>query len=634
MSTRKTLLAAVVFLALLIVYLLDTQRMARREQLKERSERLIAFDADQIQRAALHNPNGDFLLEQVKGEGWKLLKPIHTRADTDQVVPMLQNIAGAKKRNVFTPEGDLAQYGLKDPKVWIEIAGIESGKPRTVKILFGDTAAQTYQVYGRIDGGNDLFTLSDYSMKQCEKDLFQLRDKTIVAAAPETIRELDITAAGRSIQLKRKPAPANAWTLDPPGANADPTAVDNLLRTLRNTKATKIFDDATTPAAALDLTPEAARAIVRVVSGSAEQTNASTAPATGTVTLLLGKKPPDGDGLYCRIENDPRLFVVRETLLGDLSKDPRELRDRKILEVADADVAALIIRAPAKSVEVTRTAKDAPWAFAPAETRKVSQQKVNRLLADVTALHAKEFLADAGGTTTLKLPEWGLTEPSLELRVKTFDSTTTHGFDVGDTNTDSGIVYVRRLSDGAVVGLDFKRLSDFHKFHEEIEDRTFVQFNTPDVSQLRIELQGPQGAVTYDFTKRKSSWAAQTSAGRKVTVQPFDVQQFLQELTELEYADPYAPEAGDATRGGLASPTVRITALDASGKELAQLSIGERKGFRRVMGTPAAEYVVDLTNTDRVSRGLYTLLSRVEQAPPEGLLGEQTPAPAPGPAGE
>lgn len=613
MSARKTLLSLVVFLALLAIYLVDAHRLDRERTRREQSERLFTFEVANITKVALHNAEGDFLLERRDGEWW-LAAPIESRADVDQVDPMLRNLQGAKKRNSFDPKGSLAEYGLDKPSVWVEVTGDEDGKSKTVRILYGETAAQTYQVYGRIAGESDIFTLSDYSKTQCQKSLLNLRDKTILSAKPEEIVRVEVARQGQAtLDLSRPSAKSERWGLAPSGAAADRDAVDNLLRTLHNTRATQILDSPTSPSTFFGATPELARATVTVHTAAPH-------------VLFVGKNTSSGGGeIYARLEGDSRIFVVRESFLSDLDKKPADLRDKGLVDIDPGDVAAILIRSDRDPVKIERASTAADWSFADAKHPPASQEKTNRLLGDLTSLKAKEFMADAAEATPEKLAAWGLDSPDVEVRVRAFDNPSTGGFDRGDIDVDKGVVYIRRLSDGAVLALDFKRVGDFNKYREDLEDRTFVDFNPDDVAQIQVAGQSPQGPLRYDFIRRTSSWSSKAADGRKVTLQPYDVTTFLNDVRELEYVDRFTPAPDDATRGGLAEPALKIDLLDKSGDLLATLSYGERRGFRQIMGSRSGAYVVDLTNTDRLTRSLHTLQLKVEKSESEDLPGGDTP---------
>ncbi len=616
MSPRKTFLAALVFLALVSLYYTDARRLEYRRVAREQSERLFSFDLAHIQRVHLVNEHGDFVIERRGVNEWWITQPIETKADTDQVEPLLRNLQGAKKRNAFVPEGDLAPYGLDDPPVRVELAARTNGDTRTVTILYGDTAHQTYQVYARIEGEPEIFTLSDYSRNQCLKTLYNLRDKSILAAAPGNVRSVKISLNDRTYALERSAPDTDDWTLQPAGAAADPQAVNTLLTALDNARAVHIVDSPTTPPAALHTTADTARAVVRVSRFPSE--DQPTSPTEQTV--YIGSTTPEADGLYTRLEGRDRVSVVRESLLTELDKHPYHFRAKELVNVDPADVAFLSIRGKSRSVAVGRPSTDADWTFASPPDEPVSKKKMARLLSDLTNDRAKTFLAEPGDFTPERLREWGLDEPSLRVRLSTFDDPTTCGFDIGETNAEEGVVYLHRLADRAVLALDFKRLSDFYKFRDDLVDRTFLHFNPDDVHRVRIELRTSQGPLAYPFTRRAHSWVAETAQGRRVTIQPYDVQAFLQSLQDLEYASVHTPDPEDETRGGLENPAIQIDLLDKDDQLLSRLTVGNRLGYRQIVGSGRNAYVIDLTQTEQLTRDLENLLTRVEQSPPEDVL--------------
>jgi hypothetical protein len=628
MSFRKTILSAIVFALLLAVYQWDVARLERVAIRKESDERLFTFEVRDIRRITLKNEHGDFQIERRADQDWWLLRPIETRADKDQVEPMLENLRGAKKRNPFDAPADIKPFGLDAPAVRVEVEAVENGTPRTVAVVFGTTAAQSYQVYARIEGEPTLFTLSDYSMRQCIKTLLNLRDKTLIATPPEQVLRLEIQGITTALLVERTSPERSEWTLGANRDRADRDAVENLLRTINNSKATEIYDAPTNGTEYFGTDPAAAQATITVTRTLAPSSpffpssgakDGGAQPDAETRILRIGKATPDGLGLYCQLEGDPRILLARTTFLSDIEKNPRELRDRRLLVFDEEALRSLRVHSSTGEVAAERRSPETQWVFTVPSEYPASEKKFAQFVTDLLSLRAKEFIADADEAPEEKLEDYGLHIPSLEVRLAVADSPTTLGFDFGSTNADLGIVYVRRLADNAILGLDFTRVSDVYKFQRDLEDRTLVDFDPDRVERLRITMKTSGGPATIAFQKRRTSWRAEFEDGKSRTIQPFDISTFLGDLADLEFADVFDPEADDATGGGLADPAVRLVLLDKDNTELGRLDVGRRRGFRQIMGTVQGAYLIDLTNAERFTRGMSLLLEKVGQAPPDEI---------------
>ncbi len=663
MRPGKTIVSILIFGILLGIYLADQKRMAKQRDAKEQSERLFTAEVANIERVVLDNENGHFVLERrgdkteakAKAEAkekepgeWWLVEPISARADREQVDPMLENLRGAKRRNSFAPKaGGLAAYGLEKPAVRVELDIRESGKAANkVRIAFGTPAAQNYQVYAQVEGEKDIFTLSDYSKRQCDKNLFALRDKSILAAPPEKATRLEIAIApeksdqsdrsnkpdksspspSRILVLERSAASADSrWRLEPGGRAADTSAVEELLRTINTTRATRIVDQPTSSAAELGLTRETARAIVTVALGSSSSASSSSSPASEPRTLLIGRAEPGTTaGMFCRIEGESRLLVTRASFLADLQKEPKDLRDRAMAGFEADDIRTITIRSPRYHVVLERSKPGADWTFAdPPGDAPVSQKKAAQLANNFASLRAKSFLAEGDAVSDEQSAAWGFLKPMLKIGVTTFDDPTTRGFVFGDPEGKEGTVYTQRLGDSAFLSVDFARVNDFFKVRPDLEDRTFVRFDPDKVQRMRLDLDTNAGPITLEFKRRKASWQARANDGAARTVDSFEVASFLDDIRDMEYVDLFTPDASDATRGGLEKPAVRVSLMDEDGAELGHLVIGGRQGLRQVMSAPGGSYLVSLAMTEGFTRSLETLLDRFGKAPPEQLRGTE-----------
>ena len=514
---------------------------------------------------------------------------------------------------------------------WMPRRNQERRNPRKkVKILFGGTAAQSYQVYAQIAGEKEVFAISDYSKKQCEKTLFSLRDKTLLSAPVDDTVRVEIKSRPRSIVLVRSSASAQDWRLgdNPDSPAADREGVENLLKTISNTKAVEIIDNPTTPAAALALTAESANMTVIVSrelpapdAVAAAGVSKDKAPAKTQVVqkiLRIGDPARTGDVL-CQVEGEQAILLAKPAFLLDLDKRPRDLRNLQIFSFL-ADRAARIRFTPGSSeLILSREKADAAWAFAEPGEAGPSAKKINQFLLDLMSLRAKSFVAAEDEATSQALLEWGLDQPNRKFMVGAFDGATTQGFELGAQNKSDESMYVRRISDGAILSVEVSRIANLLKSQSDLEDRSLLKVQLDKVEYIVFDIQTSKGAVNLVISKGKSSWKAKTGDGKTRIIQPFEVTSFLDDLAELEYIARYEPAADDAGRGGLDKPSVKIILRDENKTDLGYISAGDAQGFRQIVGTQQGAFLLDLTRKERFSRMIESLLEKVGQAPPEEL---------------
>ena len=631
MNTTKTFLAAVVCLGLLLFYQWDKQQLKQRETAKEESERLFTFEASDIHRVLLHNEHGDFKLvrheksaDQISEEDaakvfeWRILEPIETLADKDQVEPMLSNLRGVKRRESFKPDSSIKEYGLENPQQWVEVEASPNNESQTVKIFFGGPAHQTHQIYAKVEGEDEIFTMSDYAMRQCQKSLFNLRDKTIIRLPLDEITGLKVVTRDTPFKITQPSPDSKTWFIETPETQkteADPQEIEKLLQTLRSNKATEIIDSPSSPSSYFQTDKYLARAVVQVTRA------VSNSEKPELQTLFIGRLTPDFTGIYCQTEGEDRVMVARAKLLSEVQHDPNTLRDKTFFKTTPEAWVSVGFQKGEQEIAIKRVDAPAHWDFVEDQDIPISLKKVERMVSTLQFLQATQFIADnLEKADPASRVQWGLDVPECVVRVKTSDGTE-EGLDIGEINADEGIVYVRRVRDSAVLALDFTRVGDLYKYllKTQWEDRSIVRVDPETIQTfvIALKMQNASTPLTLTFTRRKASWRAEIEGGggasHKSTIKPFEVEQFFTILTDLEYVDPFIPEPDDTSVGGLREPVIKVTLQDKDGKELLVFGYGKQVGLRQVVGMPENPFLIGPTSVDQLQGAFNKLLEQARQ---------------------
>jgi hypothetical protein len=220
-----------------------------------------------------------------------------------------------------------------------------------------------------------------------------LRLERVAAAKPAAEED-----GGEGEEDTGEETPSAEWRIvQPLKARADSFAVDRLLESLLTLEKTRTIEDVDRKGVGLDKP----RATARLATEEGEK------------VLQIGAGVPTGGSLIAGVEGRDDAYVVSDSILSELEKDPGEWRDRTIFR-GDRDAVSRITLSGASGRIVLVQRPDGFWIEAPIQDR-ADRNLVDGLLSDLTGLTAERFVDDAR-----PLPELGLAPPRevVEVAVK------------------------------------------------------------------------------------------------------------------------------------------------------------------------------------------------------------------------
>src|SRR5260221_651001 len=215
---------------------------------KEKSEKLFDFDKAKVKSLRLEKA-GKLVAALAKDDkGWKIAEPVQAEGDDASVDGLLTSLAGLKQKKDLGDEKDAKAYGFDAPKLLLSLKlddgkeqGVQLGvdKPKaTVKLSVGagkdiyartvlvgqaKAGAVTQKTYAKRDDSPVVYEVDAQILKDLEKDLFELQDKTLVHADREAIRKFVFEGPAGKIEVTRtKSTPADGGTADEQFAVAAP----------------------------------------------------------------------------------------------------------------------------------------------------------------------------------------------------------------------------------------------------------------------------------------------------------------------------------------------------------------------------------------------------------------------------
>ena len=245
----------------------------------------------------------------------------------------------------------------------------------------------------------------------------ELEKRVLAEVEKEDVTAVTLQGAKGTVRLERvegpKPAvtetkedgeetedetPEVEWRIvQPLKARADTFAVDRLLDSVITLEKTRTIEDADRKAVGLDKP----RATVRLATKEGEK------------VLQLGAGVPTGGSLIAGVEGRDDAYVVSDSILLELDKDPGEWRDRTIFQ-GDRDAVSRITLSGANGRVILAKRPDGFWIEAPIKDR-ADRNLVDGLLGDLTGLTAERFVDSPGPLPALGLaPPQGVVEAAVE----------------------------------------------------------------------------------------------------------------------------------------------------------------------------------------------------------------------------
>lgn len=554
MSMKRTLVAGVIFLAVLGLYFVDKAIKQRHEIAVSKEKRVVLLAQDDLLGFSLTNANGTFRLHKTGGK-WYLTTPLHTLADQDTVNVILSNLIGGKRRNEFKPE-ELEQYGLKEPAITLDLTLKSPKEPLT--FLIGDASTFSGQVYAKLASEDKVFTVSEHIQNTLSKNLLDLRDKTVIVSPSDMV--VAIALQNPEGQLYASKDDNGHWTVEQPLRDAgDTLEIENLLRKVNNARASEFVDTDLQPLDTYQLEKPA-------ISLTVEKHLSDDSEATTKTTLLIGKQKENTSIYYAMRKDEKPVFLVNQDLVEALKQSPNAFRDKSLFTLNMTDVADLVITAGKSTVHLKKNLDENRWKFADDKTTPVDQDAVFSLLSKTMSVKAKEIIADA----PTDLEPYGLAEPKGRFIVANKDGSTTEGVLLGKKPTDRDITYVKKLNKNIVMGIDWQLTGEFFKTKPDLIDKTILPFDTASIMKIEVSQKDQENII---LTRARRKWDV-TQGQKSGEVESYMPSSFIFALSRLKYEKALLMDTISLRDTGLDKPRTIVRLYDSPDHAIGTLALG------------------------------------------------------------
>lgn len=411
-----------------------------------------------------------------------------------------------------------------------------------------------------------------------EKARADASKKLFAALDPAKVTSISVTAKGTDVKLERD---GTGWKIvSPVDVAADPDVVRRLLQGMAGLVRRATSAKPSTSAAELANYGLAAPAVRIAVTEQGGRTDRLALGATNGFDGSMFVMPTSGE-----------VAVVAGDARPALAVDLDRLRDRRVLPVADGDVARIEVGAPKLSYVLAREGDG--WRLEAPVKERADDEEAGRIASALAGLRA---------TSVVDAPEadaaYGLDHPRFRIAVQGRTGPA-QSIAVGEAPHASATdpLHARRAGESRVYEIPGDALAALDVDLATLRDRRVLRFDEKEVASIRFVT--PEGA----FEVRKGAAAASGSETWRI-VAPKDapavswkVSGLVWSLDDLE-AHAFFDETGArAAAAGLASPRETVTLSDASGKELARLELGKDQGNDVLVRSSASPRILALDRT-------------------------------------
>ncbi len=364
----------------------------------DEKDKAFPFERAAVKTIRITNDNGTLRLEK-QGDAWKLTQPLQADADKESIDGLLSSLDFARVERRLGKESDRKQYGLEPPKATLTLETGTAGAPPTLSIGESNPIGGTY--YALLPGSGDVAVVSASLGEISKKDLFALRDKSLLTLDPWKMKRLSLGRGKETIRLEK---PDEGWVIrQPVETPADGPTITDLLTALQNLRATKF--DSEKPSAA-DLrrygleAPEASMTLLQD-GWDVEK------------TVVFGKEVTGG-GRYARTLGRDPVVIVPSDFWTKVTTRLADLRRKDLLGVQQYRVAGITFARHGGAAMTLTRQKDQSWSLAGAAKGEVKADTVDTLLRSIGELKALSFDDHPKEATRVSLAS----RPALDLTLQ------------------------------------------------------------------------------------------------------------------------------------------------------------------------------------------------------------------------
>ncbi len=449
---RTALLAVVAAAFGAYIYFVESKKPAPTGDDSKPKEKVFSFDTAKVKEVSVAAA-GETIKLVKDGEAWRMESPMAVAADASAVEGIVTSLSGLEiDEEIAASVDNLGEFGLERPEKTVSVV-LEGGAAQT--LLVGGKLADGSGLYAKTPDKTRLFSVGSYALSALDKKPFDLRDRDLLHVKRDLVKTLEISGPEGGYALAKNDQGEWAFT-KPLTTLAGRWSVDGILGTLENLRMESVAAEqlaSAKDAKKFGLEQPSRRVTLGLADG-------------GTKTLEIGSSAGDKKW-HARQAGAPLVAVIPGALVDDLAKGMKELRGKRLLEVATYETEGFdVATGGATKTYAKTTSKDAQgldsakWKRTAPDAKELETTKVEDALFKIGGIEVAEFLDAPKG------PEaYGLEAPFLSVVLRSGAGKGEQKLELGKKD---GSVYARRPGDAAILRIDATKVDELVKAFSEL----------------------------------------------------------------------------------------------------------------------------------------------------------------------
>ena len=290
--------------------------------------------------------------------------------------------------------------------------------------------------------------------------------------------------------------------------------------------------------------------------------------------LLGSEMPPEivfgGDAafegkMYVRLEDTNAVFLAGQSVRTDISKKPEDFRDKKLTDLATAQVTRVLLKTAAGEMELEKKADH--WEIVKPLRARGDDQKIGDLVAQVTTARIQQFIAEDRGD----LHPYGLAEPRGSVTLFTAEDKSGQMLQIGGVpENEKDQVYVRFAARNAVYTLPKKIEEVLGTKPADLRDRHLVRVDMDILDRITIDAPGKGKTV---LARQAENWTIVNQNNQPANAG--EVARLLDLLKNEQVTKFVEDVASDLPKYGLDKPQLQLTFSSFASENTAETTAGE-----------------------------------------------------------
>ena len=548
MRFKGTAALAAVFIGIVFYYfLIDLPSEKRKKEEKDRSEKVILFDPENVKAISFIKGEISIKLKRLGTDEWQVTAPIDAKGDAPAVSAFLSFLNNLNfTRVVEESPKDLTPFGLDTPDLKI-ILSMNNGETKGVRV--GDDHPMGNKVYlARLNESRVL--AAGVTKNRLDRKVHDLRDKTILDFKTPQITKIEFIRNGKTLSLKKN---EESWEVSEGkiAAKGNETEITNLLNTIQAAQIEQFVEEKPEQLTSYGL------------NNSKLTVKLTTSKASEPLVLLIGGK--NEHGFYAKTLPKKNVFTINQSLFDTLNN--RKLVDffnKSLVDFNDDDLAKVTLLMDDDSVDLIRDEKDLQkWTMVKPVNMKANTATINSLLFDLKNVRIVEFIT----THTKNSKTFNFEQPEKEINL-TFKNGKTWALKLGNQTSSQDHYFAQRSDDETVFTIQKSSVESIFRSLHDLKDRTVLKFDDDMVREIHIH----DSTQTFILKKSANKWNL-TLPKPSDSIQSFIGKDILWTLNSIEFESVLARDPGN-TVTGLTNPKVSVKLLDGKSTILTHLLIG------------------------------------------------------------